>query len=224
MPSPGKLLVVDGHPMICRGFESCCAGEDFISEVHTAASARVARDICRQRRPSLLVVDLELPDMSGCDLIRSARQTLPDTKVLAYTARRSDIYLPCLRKMRVDAVISKTASVARVLSILRLVWQGFNVLPRSSADDVDSPFERLTAREMSVAERLIRGEGNGAIAKRLNLSPKTIAVHKMNVMRKLRAGNLADLFLLGSVYGVCDPGGAGVYEGAAISIPDEPNG
>lgn len=163
--------------------------------VATYPTAGAFLDDFDAERPGCLVIDLVLPDMSGIDLLQEL-------------ARR-DCGLPVV-------FMSGMAKVSEAVKAIKLGSIDFLEKPFEMAQMVDAVqkaleidrkrreagngreellrrFAALTPRETEVMEQIVQGAANKEVAARLGLSPKTVEVHRANVMRKTRANSLAEL-------------------------------
>lgn len=197
-----SILVVDDHPVIGEALRLVLKHSDVIGEVGVAMTARAAREQFRIGNYDLVVVDLDLPDMAGTDFIRVLRMIQPGVKVLVYTSKRYEMYACRLKSMNISGFLRKSEQVDKVASIVELVAQGYAVMPRGGASSSDNPFDLLSNRELSVAMLIAKGHSNRVIAQELSISQKTVAVHKMNLLRKLGAESAIDVAQLAQMHGL----------------------
>ncbi len=147
------------------------------------------------RRPGCLVLDLNLPDRTGIEVLQdlAARHSALPVVFMSGMARVSEAV--CALKLgSVDFVEKPFDLQTMVDAIHRAV--GLDLERRRAAADseaLERRFARLTTREREVMERIVRGAANKDVAAELGLSPKTVEVHRANVMRKTQAGSLAEL-------------------------------
>lgn len=198
-PKRCDMLVVDDHPIIGEALRLVLKQSDVIGEVGVACSGRAGRERFRTGSYDLVMVDLDLPDMAGTDFIRVLRMIRPDVKVLVYTSKRYEMYACRLNVMNISGFLRKTEQIDKVASIIELVAQGYAVMPGGAATS-ENPFDVLSNRELSVATLIAKGCSNRTIAQELVISQKTVAVHKMNLQRKLGATNAIGVVKLAQMH------------------------
>jgi FixJ family two-component response regulator len=148
--------------------------------------------------PGCLVIDLVLPDMTGIELLQelAKRDCRLPVVFMSGMARVSEA-VTALKLGSID-FLEKPFDVQEMLSTLQKAIALDEQRRRSGSDrdGVLSRFAQLTRRETEVMEQIVQGAANKEVASRLGLSPKTVEVHRANVMRKTRANSLAELVRL----------------------------
>lgn len=193
--SPGTAVVrvVDDEPSIRALFERMVAKCGFAVECYDSAdSFLTAFD---DDQPGCLVIDLLLPDRSGLEVLRELRERGSQIPVVLMSgmARVSEA-VQALKLGSID-FIEKPFELSQIADVLRRAV-AIDVDRRRTVADRESVrqrFESLTPRELQVMEHIVRGAANKEVAAALGLSHKTVEVHRANVMRKTRAGSLAEL-------------------------------
>jgi FixJ family two-component response regulator len=165
----------------------------FAVATHTTGAQLLAA--IRDERPGCLVLDLVLPDMTGIELLQELAKDgcrLP-VVFMSGMARVSEA-VTALKLGSID-FLEKPFDVQEMLATVQKAIALDERLRRSGSDldHVRSRFAELTRRENEVMEQIVQGAANKEVAARLGLSPKTVEVHRANVMRKTRANSLAEL-------------------------------
>lgn len=196
---PLRVLIVDDHQMFREGIRRRLEQEPDITVVGEADSAEDALDKVAQAKPTIVLLDIRLPRVSGIELARRLRQQWPDLKILILTGYDFDQYVRAVAKVGVSGYLLKTAPQDTVVQAIREVAAGGAVLPPSIASKVlqhyslDSSVIRegmmgeLTLRETEVLELMHQGIRNADIAKRLAISPRTVEAHVSSIISKLGA-------------------------------------
>lgn len=192
-PSTAVVRVVDDEPSIRALFERIVTKCGFAVECHESADSFLAA--FDDDQPGCLVIDLLLPDRSGLEVLRELRERGSQIPVVLMSgmARVSEA-VQALKLGSIDFV-EKPFELSQIAEVLRRAV-AIDVERRRNVADRESlrqRFESLTPREMQVMEHIVRGAANKEVAAALGLSHKTVEVHRANVMRKTRAGSLAEL-------------------------------
>ena len=188
--------VVDDEAAIQALFARMGPLGGFAVSTHTTGADLLAA--LHDGTPGCLVIDLVLPDMTGIELLQelATRDCKLPVVFMSGMARVSEA-VTALKLGSID-FLEKPFDVQEMLAILQKAI-ALDEQRRRSGNDRDgvlSRFAQLTQRENEVMEQIVRGAANKEVAARLGLSPKTVEVHRANVMRKTRANSLAELVRL----------------------------
>ena len=187
------VRVVDDEQTIQALFEriGALAG----CEVETHGSGRELLAALDDARPGCLVIDLVLPDLTGLEVLEEvARRRCQLPVVFMSGMAKVGEAVAALKLGSVDFLEKPFEVSAMVAALQRAV--ALDAERRAAAHELGllrARFERLTPREVEVMEQIVRGAANKDVAASLGVSPKTVEVHRANVMRKTRAGSLAEL-------------------------------
>lgn len=189
MMRAGLSLLLNATPDL----EVCCE----------AGSVAEAREIFSRGKPDLVLMDLDLPDGSGLELLEYFNRSLPNVPVLVVTMYGEGMYADRCRKAGARGYLMKEAGGARMLETIRAVLSGGETGARdpgkparpkdAPADRPPSPLEVLSSRELEVFRLIGEGRDTRDIAARLDLSPKTVDVHRANIKDKLGIHSLPEL-------------------------------
>lgn len=190
-----RVLISDDHAVLRHGLRLILQSAPditVIGETGTGADA-VAQAVALA--PDVVLMDLDLPDMSGIEATQRIRASSPETRVLILTVsdRKAD-FLGAL-KAGARGYLLKSMESREVLAAIRRVAEGEAVLPPKLAarllDDLVEPAspapiaEELTERELEVLNHLAQGLGNKEIATALNISENTVKTHVRSILAKL---------------------------------------
>lgn len=152
----------------------------------------------KQFKPDLVLVDLELPDKSGLDLIKKVRSLKLPVKMLVVSMYDEALYADRVLRAGGDGYIMKEESPDEIISAIRDVLDGHiyvsedvmvgevQVSTKPETKPEDRPLDHLTDLELNVLELLGRGQNNNEIADRLGLKSKEVATHCTQVRKKLK--------------------------------------
>jgi DNA-binding NarL/FixJ family response regulator len=210
-------MVVDDHPM-WRDAVARDLAEAAYEVTATADSGAAALRVAPAARPDVVVLDLQLPDMSGVEVTRGLRLALPEVKVLVLSAsgEQQDV----LEAVKAGAVgyLVKSAGRAEFLEAVRrtadgdavftpglaaLVLGEYRRLATAPAESGDTP--KLTERETEILRMVATGLSYKQIAGRLVLSHRTVQNHVQNTLGKLQLHNRVELVRYAIEHGLSDP-------------------
>jgi DNA-binding NarL/FixJ family response regulator len=195
-----RVALVDDHVLLRAGLVAMVEYEDDICIVGEASNGCEAIELYDRVLPDIMVMDITMPKMGGIEASKAILSKHPDACILVMTQHEERQFIEEVMKVEVSGCISKRAAGDEFVSALRAVARGefylhpaltHFVVPRGKKF-VD-PFETLTPRERQVLKAVVCGDTNGAMARTLNLSIKTVEWHRSNLMTKLGVHSTADL-------------------------------
>lgn len=200
-----RVLIVDDHPFMRRGLAQTIKDQPGLSVCGEAGSVTEALQIIESSRPQLAVVDISLGEESGLELIQAIRQKWPDVKVLVSSMH--DEMLFAERALRAGALgyVNKGEPPNVFIAALQRVNSGQIYLSdrmtnrmldhvlTDKGEQIRSPIETLSNRELEVFEMIGKGLATKQIAAKLGLSPKTIETYREHIKQKLNLANSTEL-------------------------------
>lgn len=210
---PIRVFIVDDHALVRAGFRMILDAEDDIGVVGEAENAEAALPEIRRLKPEIVLCDLHLPGLSGLELTERIVRGDHGSRVIAVSALEDGPMPRRLLEAGASGYVGKACDASELLRAVRDVARGKRYLSSAIAQglalsqlqgDTGSPFDNLTPRELEVALLLNQGLRQGAIAKRLSLSAKTVNTHKTHLYDKLGIQDNIALARLVSQYGLVD--------------------
>jgi DNA-binding NarL/FixJ family response regulator len=199
------VLLADDHPIVRQGLRRLLEAEEDFKVVGEASNGIEALQLVERLRPDVLVVDLVMPDLSGIEVLRQARQRSPATLSVVLSMQNSEAYVvEALRNGAMGYILKDTAP-AEVVDAIRIIAKKHRYLsPSLSEHLIDAllqrtketstdPYEDLTPREREVLEMVAKGNTNAEIAAQLSISARTVELHRANMMGKLGLRNQVDI-------------------------------
>jgi DNA-binding NarL/FixJ family response regulator len=192
-----RVLLADDHEMIREGLKLLLNSQPDMECVGEASNGRVAVERVCELLPDLVVMDVSMPELNGLQATKKIKATCPQVKVLALTRHTDDGYLQQLLKAGVSGYVLKQSAADELVRAIRAVAAGNVYLDPAIAQKVVGAYVGKTApdgavlptdlsdREREVLRMIAWGYSNKEIASRLEISVKTVEVHKANSMRKL---------------------------------------
>ena len=203
-----KTMLVDDHPTMIMALKSIMSSLISFEVIETASNGTSCLMLCNLLNPDLVILDLDMPDMDGFDVIRRLRAKHPNIKILIFTSLDEKTYGNRVRTIGAHGYVNKSVSNKVFISACTSVASGFCFYSIASMDYLDveknEALKSLSQREFQVLKHLGKGLGNHEISDTLHISHKTVSTYKMRVFEKLGIDNMADLICFCRENKVCD--------------------
>ncbi|HWC31828.1 MAG TPA: response regulator transcription factor [Actinomycetota bacterium] len=209
------VLVVDDHPMFAQALEMLIEAEPDFRVVGVVGSGEEAVEAASSSCPDVVLMDIDLPGMSGIEATRLLVGRCPDTRIVVISALQPDEVLLDAIEAGAGGVISKTEAVDAILDVVRRASAGDVVLPpgdslgllrrlqmtRRDRSERDRRLDQLTDREVEILQRLAEAKTTDEVASALFISPHTVHAHMRSILRKLEARSKLEAVLLALRHG-----------------------
>ncbi len=200
--SDAVIAIVDDDPSVRKGLERLIRSLGWKAE--TFASAQEFLDGPRTDAPSCLVLDLQLPGLSGLDLQKRMAEAGLETPIIFLTGH-GDIPAS-VKAMKAGAVefLTKPVDEQDLLNAIQEAIERDRRTREQQAEmrDLRDRYDSLTTREQEVMRQVISGLLNKQVAADLNITEDTVKFHRGHIMRKMRADSLADLVRMAESLGI----------------------
>jgi DNA-binding NarL/FixJ family response regulator len=202
--APTKVLIVDDHPVVRLGLAEMINRETDLTVCGEAAEVTEAMRKMEASHPDVVIIDISLEGESGIELIEHIRARWPSVKMLVSSAHDERVFAGRVLRAGAMGYLSKREALTKIVEALRQVLRGEVYLSPQMATvllqrvatgkslDLD-PIEALSNRELQVFEMIGQGLTTQEIARKLQVSPKTVESHREGVKMKLNLRNSAQL-------------------------------
>jgi DNA-binding NarL/FixJ family response regulator len=195
-----RVLIVDDHPMILSGCRSLFASDGSV-KIDEAGDAKSGHRAYVTRKPDVTVIDINLPDVSGFELMRRIRKEDPDAKIIMFSMNDDPAFVVRAVEMGAQGYVSKGDDPRTLVKAVRKVAAGDNFISPQLAEAVTfsgasikaNPASQISARELEILRLLGRGDKITEVADALEISYKTVANTTSLLKQKLGAKNHSDL-------------------------------
>ncbi|HWQ83004.1 MAG TPA: response regulator transcription factor [Anaerolineales bacterium] len=199
-----RVLIVDDHAILRDGIRSMLERYDDIQLVGEAGDGRQALALVAALKPDIVLMDINMPEMNGLEATRLIVEQHPQTKVLILTQHDNHEYVTSLLQAGAAGYVLKRSGGRDLInaihqvhdqgaylegSVARQLLDRYTSRPASDRDGLLA----LTERERQVLHLIAQGKSNKEIAQRLVISPKTVSVHRTNIMNKLNVESSFEL-------------------------------
>lgn len=204
-----KVLLVDDHAIVRDGLRRLLADLD-AGPILEAASGRAALDLARSERPGLVILDLNLPDLGGLELLGRLLREDRDVRILVLTMHAEPLYASRALKAGAKGYVSKAAAPEEIAAAVRAVAKGEGYIEAKVAQAIAlgvgarAPLESLTARDLETLRLLAQGRSLSEIAQSLGVAYKTAANGCTQLKEKLGVSRTGEL--IRTAMELCEPG------------------
>ena len=194
---PLRIVLADDHATVRQALKLLIDAQEDMQVVGEAGDGRVAIERVEEFKPDVVVMDISMPGLNGLNATRTLKELHPESRVVALTRYSDDAYLQELLRAGVSGYVLKQSPSLELLQAIRAAAAGGQYLDSTVTARVTDRFlsrdatktrqarPTVTEREGEVLRLIARGYSNKEIAADLDLSVKTVEVHKANGMRKL---------------------------------------
>lgn len=202
-----KILIIEDHKILIDGIRALIAPESECRIVYEAVNGASGLDIIKTCTDiDVVLLDINLPDMSGIEICKEIRKIEPTLPILTLTMYESASYIKDMVNAGANGYILKDTSAEEFVLAVQTVAKGKTYLSERAKKIVHSGIDknplaqnstkktpRLTARETEVLKYIIREYTTDEIAKQLFISSHTVISHRKNILRKLNVKNTAGI-------------------------------
>lgn len=212
-----RLVIVDDHSILQHGLCSSLEMESGFEIVGLADTGRKAIELCAAHKPDIVIMDVGMPGLNGMEATKQIAMKYPGIKVLALSMHTEKIYVTGMINAGARGYVLKSCSYKELLKGIHAVLEGETFFceeikhlvkikePLDSGNESSSIFSLLSKREREVLQLIAEGHKNKAIAQKLEISVKTVDVHRTNIKTKLNLHSVAELTKFAIAEGVTSP-------------------
>ena len=200
---PIKVFIIDDHPMVVAGLNSLLGRLENIEVAGAVSNAFEAIPFLKSNPIDVILLDINLPDISGIDLCKKIHKEFPEIKIVGISTFSERSYISRMIENGASGYLIKSASAEEIAEAIDTVLKGRIYLsvsmehiarPLSMAPSDNLP--ALTKREKEILLLISEGMTNNQIAEKLFISTLTVDSHRKNLLTKLNVNNTASLIKL----------------------------
>jgi len=185
------IVIVDDHPVVRDGLNAMLSMEPDLQVVGEAATGGDALSLLKTLRPSVVLMDLLLPDIGGAEVIKRVCSSYSDINFIVLTTLSGDEEIYRALEAEARGYLFKDMARKELVQAIRAVHRGQRYIPATVGSAIAESLPRtdLSSREIEVLQLVAGGLRNKEIAYRINVSEATVNAHVKHVLQKLNASD-----------------------------------
>ena len=190
------IFIVDDHYMVIEGIRSLLQNENDIEWMGHATNAASCLSFLKLQEPDIILMDINLPDMSGIDLCKEVKQLHPSVFVLGLSTFNQQTVIQDMMENGASGYVLKNATKEELLEAISVVLKGKKYFSFETALALRESKQRqplITRREKEVLQLIAEGLTNGEISEKLFISVPTVNTHRKSLLEKFEVKNTAAL-------------------------------
>jgi DNA-binding NarL/FixJ family response regulator len=206
-----RVLLVEDHETVRQGLRMVLESQADIEVVAEASNGRIAVQHSERYQPDVVVLDLSMPEMNGLAAAQAIKQRRPETAIVALTRHDDAAFVDELMKAGASGYVLKQSPTKQLLQAVRIVYGGGSYIDEALVEqsarrntqggENGRPAPTVSEREKHVLRMMANGHSNKEIATDLEISIRTVEVHKANAMRKLKLRGRIDVVRFAILHG-----------------------
>ena len=197
-----KILIVDGHMVVKTGVSIILNSEINDLDIQFASTFSETLDKVKQFSYDLIILDINIPGGKNIEMIPEIRAIVPEVKILMFSAHEEEFYALRYVSAGADGFLNKLSSEEKLIEAVRSIREFGKYLTENLIDQLNNnllndeplnPFDKLSKREIEIANLLVRGDGNLEISNNLGIQMSTVSTYKNRIFEKLKINNLVEL-------------------------------
>jgi DNA-binding NarL/FixJ family response regulator len=214
--NPVRLLLADDHTLVRAGIRSLLAGIPNVEVVGEASDGHEALRQVQETHPHLVLLDIMMPGLNGLEALARIHRDHPDVRVIILSMNAAEEYVLQALRAGASGYLLKNVSPSELAMAVKAVAAGETYLAASvSRHVIDAylkrtgspagPLDSLTSRQREILQMIAEGRTTKEIAKRLDLSVKTVETHRTQLMDRLGIHDIAGLVRFAIREGLIEP-------------------
>src|SRR5712671_1240598 len=201
-----RVLCVDDHPVVRDGIAAIINLQPDMRVVGAAASGAEGLQRFLEIDPDVALVDLQLPDMTGFDLIKKIKNKAPNARIVVLSSHEGDVDIQRAFEAGAQGYVAKGIVRGELLETIRSVHAGKRRLPAAVAQKLAEHMadEPISARELEVLSLMAAGKRNKEIAGELSIAEDTVKMHVRNILSKLQVNDRTEAVTIALRRGIID--------------------
>lgn len=215
--TPVTVVLVEDHALVREAFRRLLEDNARITVVGTGCTGLEAVELARRHHPDVMLLDMVMPELNGIEAAEQISRLDPRIRIIIVSMYSDESYVRQAMRVGVKGYVLKNALEIDLAQAVLTVAEGrsylspdvaavlMSVVQGRQEPAADDPYQRLTQRERQILQMVAEGRSNKEIARLLDISPKTVATHRNNLMETLNIRGTAQLALYAVKKGLVKP-------------------
>jgi NarL family two-component system response regulator LiaR len=213
------VLLIDDHRMFSDALELLLKGEKGLTMIGAAGSAEDALEMCRERCPNVVLMDIDLPGMDGIQATRRVKKLCPEAQVVIITALQQPDLISRAIENGACGYVPKTHAADALVSVIKRAAEGDMILPsgeigailerlqqaRRKRSEADQLLALLSTREIQILQAFSEAKSTSEVAASLFISPLTVQSHVKSILAKLGVRSKLEAVMMALHHGAIGP-------------------
>ena len=197
------ILIADDHTLVRETWSFILNTDPRFSVIAESGSGEEAVELAKKLRPNIVIMDINLPGINGIEATQQIRKFSPGSRILGVSLHTQPTYARKMMQKGAMGYVTKNSSREEMFKAILEIQGGKkyicdeikNILSEQviSGDDPQTGLNSLSQREIEIISYIKNGHSSKEIADKLNISVKTVEVHRYNILKKLNLKNAAAL-------------------------------
>ena len=201
-----KVAIADDHAIVRDGIKQLLETESYIDIVGEASNGKEAIQVVEKYQPDILIMDISMPEMTGIEATKALQKADISTKIMILSMYDKEEYVLKAVNLGAHGYLLKDTSKDKFIKAINTIFQGSKYFSSEISNIIVNQYlstvhneqpkkekDVLTKREKEILTFVIKGYNNKTIAEELEISVRTIETHRLNIMKKLKVNNSAEL-------------------------------
>jgi len=198
-----SIMIVDDHTLIRETWSFLLGKNENFEVVAECGNGERAIELARDKRPDIVLLDINMAPMSGFDVLKMIRKYSPGSKIIGVSMHSQPAYAKKMLRLGAKGYVTKNSPRSEMMEAINEVSKNNiyvcqevkNILSEQmlNGDQGNPDINNLSDREMQIVRSLKEGLSSKEIAVELNISLKTVEVHRHNILKKLKLKNTVSL-------------------------------
>ena len=197
------VMIVDDHTLMRETWEHILNTSGKYQVIGSIGNGEVAIEAIKTQRPNVVLLDINSPPIDGFEILKMTRKFSPGTRVIGVSMHSQPAYAKKMLRNGAKGYVTKNSKSKELLEAIEEVLAGRTYLCKEVKDIMATQFideetqspgvNQLSERELEVIQFIREGFSSKEIGSKMNITPKTVEVHRHNILRKLNVKNAASL-------------------------------
>jgi len=197
-----SILIADDHKLIRETWAYILNSDPRFKVIASCGNGEEAIELAKEKHPGVILMDINMTPYSGIEATKQIRKILPDSKIIGVTMHSQPAYAKKMLQIGARVYVTKKSSKEEMIKAILEVYEGNKYIceeirtiltDQSLNDSENNNINALTEREMQIINLIKQGMSSKEISMTLEISLKTVEVHRHNILKKLKLKNSASM-------------------------------